>query len=262
MQYAVGAVIGPPLGGILFSASHLLPFIVDAGSYAASCLSLTTIRARFQGARAAAQRSLRSEIGEGVAWLWRHTLIRYMAFLTGGINYVTSGFALIIIILATQQGASPALTGTIFAAAGVGGILGAVMAPLLQRRLSFGQVITGACWCYALVWCLLPAATTPLLLMLLVGLGAFISPTYDTVQMSYRLALIPDTLQGRVNSVFRLVADGAKALGVAATGILLEQLGTTSTILISTGILAVLAVLTMLNQHVRTAPRQEKTPIS
>jgi predicted MFS family arabinose efflux permease len=83
-----------------------------------------------------------------------------------------------------------------------------------------------------------------------------ISPTYDTVQMSYRIALIPDALQGRVNSVYRLVADGAKALGAAATGLLLERVGATSTIFMSAGVLAVLAVLTMLNRHVCTAPPQ------
>jgi predicted MFS family arabinose efflux permease len=258
-QYAVGAIVGPPLGGALYSAAHLLPFTVDACSYAASCLSLTAIRTHFQAARTAARRSLHAEIGEGVAWLWRHALIRYMAFLTGGINFITAGAALLVIVLATQQGASAALTGAIFAAAGAGGILGAVIAPLLQRRLTFGQVIIGACWCYALVWALLPAAVTPALLMILIGGASLISLTYDTVQMSYRLALIPDALQGRVNSVFRLVADGTKALGVAATGILLEWLGTTSTIQISTGVLAVLAVLTLLNQHVRTAPPQTAT---
>ncbi|HEU5103481.1 MAG TPA: MFS transporter [Roseiflexaceae bacterium] len=255
-QYAVGAIAGPPLGGALYSTAQLLPFVVDACSYAASCLSLTAIRTRFQAARTAVRRSLRAEIGEGVAWLWRHALIRYMAFLTGGINFITAGAALLVIVLAAQQGASAALTGAIFAAAGAGGILGAVIAPLLQRRLSFGQLIIGACWCYALVWALLPAAATPALLMVLVSGASLASLVYDTVQMSYRLALIPDGLQGRVNSVFRLVADGSKTLGVAATGILLESLGTTSTILISAVLLAALATLTLLNRHVRAAPPQ------
>lgn len=133
-QYAVGAIVGPPLGGALYSVAQLLPFTVDACSYAASCLSLTAIRARFQSERTVALRSLRAEIGEGLAWLWQHALIRYMAFLTGGINFITAGAALLVIVLASKQGASPTLTGAIFAAAGAGGILGAVVAPILQRR--------------------------------------------------------------------------------------------------------------------------------
>jgi hypothetical protein len=38
-------------------------------------------------------------------------------------------------------------------------------------------------------------------------------PAYDTVQLSYRLALIPGPLQGRVNSAFRLIAQGMRPLG-------------------------------------------------
>jgi predicted MFS family arabinose efflux permease len=256
MQYAVGAIVGPPLGGALFSVAPFLPFAVDASSYAASSLALSAVRTRFQAARTAARRSFRTEIGEGVTWLWQHALIRYMALLTGGINFITSGFILLIIVLAAHQGLSPALTGGLFAVAGACGIVGALAAPLIQRRLSFGQAVIGICWCYTLLWLLLPAATAPVLLMIVVGLVALISPTYDTVQMSYRIALIPDALQGRVNSVYRLAADGAKALGAAATGLLLERVGATSTIVMSAGVLAVLAMLTMLNRHVRTAPPQ------
>lgn len=76
MQYSIGGIIGPPLGGALYSASHLLPFAVDAGSYAISGLSLTAVRARLQGDRESGRSSLRAEIAEGLTWLWRHPLIR------------------------------------------------------------------------------------------------------------------------------------------------------------------------------------------
>jgi MFS family permease len=253
VQYAVGAVAGPPLGGALFSVSQMLPILVDAGSYAASCLSLTAVRARLSATGNALHRSLRHEIAEGLLWLWRNRLVRFMSVLTGGINFVTSGAALLIIVLTTQQGAPPMLTGLVFAAAGAGAIVGAVAAPFVQRRFSFGQVIIGACWFQAAVWCLFPAAATPVALMLVVALGSLVSPIYDTVQMSYRLALIPDALQGRVNSVFRLLADGMKALGAAATGLLLEQFGATTTLLLAATLLGGLAVLATLSRSVRQA---------
>jgi MFS family permease len=184
MQYAVGAVVGPPLGGALFSTAPLLPFVVDAASYSASCLSLTALRTRLRAARATVGRSLHREIVAGVSWLWQHKLIRHMAFLTGGINTVTAGSTLLVVLLAAQQGLSPTVTGLIFAAAGGGAILGAIVAPLLQRRLSFGQAVIGVCWGYVLVWGLFPLAATPLLLMALVCLGSLLSPIYDTVQMT------------------------------------------------------------------------------
>jgi uncharacterized membrane protein len=42
---------------------------------------------------------------------------------------------------------------------------------------------------------------------------------YGVVQFSYRLSLIPDELQGRVNSIFRLVVFAGDPLGLALTGI-------------------------------------------
>ncbi len=253
MQGSVGAIIGPPLGGVLFAISPLLPFAADAASYGASSLSLTAIRARFQGVRTAAKRSLRVEIGEGVGWLWRHPLFRYMAFLTGVINSAHA-WTLIIIVLARQQGASPSLIGAIFAVGGGAGILGALIAPRIQRRFSFGQAIIGFVWCFTLLSALLSVAVMPALLMLFMALFGLVAPTYDTVQFSYRLAVIPDVLQGRVNSAFRLVARGIQPLGFALTGVLLERVGGSATALILAGILAVMACITTLNRHVRDAP--------
>jgi len=252
-QYSVAALVGPPLGGALYSISHLLPFLVDSASYIVSAGSLGFIRTQFQRVKNAARQSLLWDIGEGIAWLWRQPLIRYMAFLTGSINF-TSGLSLIIIVLATQQGASATAIGAIFAVAGVGGICGAVLAPKIQRRLTFGQAIIGLCWFFAISFASFAFARTLLAIALLLMVEYLVAPTYDTVQYSYRLALIPDALQGRVNSVFRLVALGMQPLGLALTGILLEYIGAEPTILALAAWLTVVALITTVNGHVRHAP--------
>jgi len=71
--------------------------------------------------------------------------------------------------------------------------------------------------------------------------------------MSYRLALIPDALQGRVNSVFRLIAFGGQPLGYALTGAALERFGPISTVAAIGGVQLIMAVITTLNAHVRHA---------
>lgn len=251
-QYSVAALIGPPLGGALYSISHLLPFLVDSASYIVSAGSLGFIRTQFQRVQDGARRSVVQDIGEGINWLWRQPLIRYMAFLTGSLNF-TSGLSLIIIVLATRQGASAPAIGAIFAAAGIGGICGAFLAPKLQRRLSFGQAIIGLCWFYAASFASFAIATTLPLIALILLIQDLLAPTYDTVQYSYRLALIPDVLQGRVNSVFRLVALGTQPLGLALTGILLEKIGAEPTVLALAGWLTIVALITTVNGNVRQA---------
>jgi MFS family permease len=254
MQFSVAGIIGPPLGGALYTASPLLPFAVDAASYAASSLSLTAIRARFEGARSAVRRSLWAEIAEGARWLWQTPLVRFMALLTGMIGLALAGNTLLVVVLATQQGASPAVTGTIFAAAGVGGILGAILAPRLQRRLAFGPTIIGLSWCFAAAVFLLSVAPSPLFIVGVLAALAVAVPTYNTVQLTYRLALIPDALQGRVNSVFRLVAQGMNPLGLALTGVLLEVVGPATAALFLAIFLVVIAALATSNRHIRNAP--------
>ena len=255
MQYSVGAILGPSLGGALYTASPLLPFVLDSASYAASSLSLTAIRTRFSSLRAVAGQSLWGEVGEGVRWLWRQPLIRYMALLTGLTNFAGSGITLIVVVLAEQQGASPATIGVLFAVAGAGGVLGALLAPSVQRRLSFGRAIIGICWCFAATFFFFSVAVAPLLLMAALAFRSLINPSYDTVQMTYRLALIPDALQGRVNSVFRLGAQGFTPLGLATTGILLERAGGTTSALFMGLFLVAVAIVTSFNRHVRLAPR-------
>lgn len=259
IQYSVGGILGPPLGGALYSAAHLLPFAADAGSYAAAGLSLVAVRTPLQGVRDAVRRSLRSEISEGLVWLWRHPLIRFMAFLTGILNIATTGFVLVVVVLAQKQGASSALTGTVFAVGGVAGILGAFIGTFVQRRFSFGQAIIGVTWYFAASYALFAIAATPALLMLAIGLLYLLSPAYDIVGYTYRIAVIPDALQGRVNSVFRLISWGVRPLGVALTGVLLERAGGVTTVLILSGWLALAALMTTFNRHVREAPALAST---
>jgi len=53
----------------------------------------------------------------------------------------------------------------------------------------------------------------------------FTSPIFNVAAVSYRLSLIPDALQGRVNSVYRLFAFAGTPLGTAVGDVLLVPLG-------------------------------------
>jgi hypothetical protein len=60
-------------------------------------------------------------------------------------------------------------------------------------------------------------------------------------------------LQGRVNSVFRLIAFGGQPLGLALTGIFIQYGGIVITILACSVGMAVFAVAATMNIHIRTA---------
>lgn len=251
--FAASSLVGPSLAGALYQARRMLPFVADAVSYAASVVSLLFIRTEFQGERATRERRLWAEVGEGLRWLWRNPLIRYIGFLTGGLNFVWAGFPLLVIVIAQRQGATPFAIGLLFAVEGIGAIAGSIAAVQLQKRMRYGAAILSSVWATVIVWPLLAVAPNPALLAVVTGLLAISGPLYDVVQFSYRLSLIPDALQGRVNSVFRLLAFSFQPLGFALTGVLIEKVGPGATVLVFFAAMLLLAVMTALNPHVRHA---------
>ncbi|MDQ2902112.1 MAG: MFS transporter [Ktedonobacteraceae bacterium] len=253
--YSTSSLLSPSLGGVLYSVRQVLPFTLDAISYAFSVISLLFIRTPFQKERITAQErpALRHEIARGLVWLWRQPLIRYIAFLTGGFNLLGSGIVLVVIVLAQHQGASSTTIGIIFSIAGIGSILGSLVGGFIQKRFRFGTVMIILCWLPVLLWPLYAIVPNVFLLGVVTAGLLCIGPIYNVVQFSYRLALIPDELQGRVNSVFRLIAFGFIPLGQALAGFLLQSIGTTSTILLITAVSLLLAITTTLQPLVRHA---------
>lgn len=263
-EAAFGAahIVGPSLGTTLYQTlGRAAPFVADAVSYLVSCITLMLIRTDFRVAAPPARRDLRAEIAEGLRWLWSQPLIRFMAFLTGNINLVNAATGLLVIVLAKELGASDIDVGLIFSIGGIGGILGALVGGEIQRRFRFGQVITATMWAAALLFPLYALAPAPLLLGVVFALVYFLAPIYNVVQFSYRLALIPDALQGRVNSTFRLLGFGFMPLGAALGGFLIERLGASTTVFVFGLWFLLLAIVTTLNTHVRTArPIEQVSP--
>lgn len=254
--------VAPPLGGLIFQAvSRTAPFALDAVSYGLSVLSLLFIRTEFQLERREAPKRLLNEIGEGVAWLWKHPLIRYMTVLSGSLNFCTNAMFLLLLFLAEKQGASPLLIGIMFAIGSAGAFVGSLLAPRIQRSFGYAQVIVTTVWITALVAPLFALAPNTVVLGLLAAAEFVTLPIYTTMQFSHRVSLIPDELQGRVNSAVRLVAFGMLPLGSAVGGILIQFLDLVRAVLVISAIEIALAILTTLNRHVREAtPLPESLP--
>ncbi len=251
---AAGLLVSPPLGGLLYqSLGRGVPFLADGISYAVSVFSLLFIKTEFQLDRTADHRHILVEIGEGVTWLWRQPLILYMSFLTGGLNFASNATFLILLILAKERGASPALIGVMFAITSIGALLGSIVAPRFQKRFGYAQVIISATWLQALI---IPAFAIAPNIFVLGALGAVVfvtGPIYNAVQFSYRISIIPDELQGRVNSAVRLIAFGGMPLGLALPGVLIQTVGAVPAVLAFGGFEIALAAITSFNPHVRAA---------
>ncbi|GCE10036.1 MFS transporter [Dictyobacter aurantiacus] len=244
-------LVGPALGGALYTLSGFVPFLADAVSYVVSVITLSFIKVSFQEKREAQkQRKLLVEIREGLVWLWHQPLIRYIAFLTGGCNFVGAGLLPILLVLVKQQHGSSLLYGTILTIGGVGAIVGSLLGAPIQKRYRFGPVIICLIWFEAVCFPLYAIAPNPFLLGVISACLFVSGPIYNVVQFSYRITLIPDELQGRVNSVFRLLAFGFQPFGFALTGLVIQWFGVISAILFLSACALFLAILTSVNKHV------------
>src|SRR5205085_9590883 len=87
-RLSVVTLAGPPLGGVLFGLGRSLPFLADAISYAFSIGSLLRMRTPFQEARERDPAPLRTQIREGISWLWSHAYLRMSALIFAGDNFV------------------------------------------------------------------------------------------------------------------------------------------------------------------------------
>jgi len=230
---AAGYILGPGLGGFLIGlarttvAGAMLAYAADAVSYLVSVASLSVIRTPFQGDRTrGAARSLRAEIAEGVRFLGAHARLRTLAALTLSINVLFGPLTLVLVVLLRDDlHADPRTIGLLFSLSSGGALAGAAVAPWAKGRLGFGQIIIGTTLLQAVGVAIIAVAGSPPVIVVGGAFVFFTDPISNVASRSYRLSLIPDALQGRVNSVYRLFALGGTPLGTAVGGVLLGPLG-------------------------------------
>lgn len=226
---------GPLLGAALFALSAAAPFGIDSLSFLLSAALLSTLRLSAPARPAAAiaarpdgrRPSLAADMATGTRWLWRHRLLRSLAAMAAVINFVVTGALAVLVVHAhTALRLGDFGYGALLACQAAGAVFAAKAAPLLAHRLGGERTLVCVALAiatgYAAVWFTRSAVVTGAAL----ALGACADVTWNVVVVVLRQTLIPRHLQGRVNSVYRLVAWGAMPAGAAAAGLLAGAAGT------------------------------------
>jgi hypothetical protein len=246
-------LVGPPVGGALFGLGRAVPFLVDAASYAFSILSLLAMRTPFQEPRELDRSPLRTQIAEGFRFLWSQPFLRTAALLYGLGNFALPGVLLVIVVAGKRHGLSGGEIGALLAAFGACTLLGSLVSPFFRRALSMRAVLLLELWAWLgtvafLVWpnvFVLTASILPLAVTL---------PVTDSVVVGYRIAITPDRMLGRVESVRSNIALLVAPLGPLTAGFLLESLSERVTVAVFACCGLVLAVWGTLSPSIRQAP--------
>ena len=249
-------MLGAPIGGTLFGLGRALPFVVDAVSYLASTIGLLLIRKEFQEERTEARRPLHLEIGDGIAWLWRHRFLRTCSLLLSASTPVTYATILALIVIAKEHGASSGEVGVMLGITSGAGLAGSFLAPALTSRLSIRAIVVGSPWLRALVLPWLALFTNAYVLGAILGVEWLFAPCWDAAVVSYRLSVVPDALQARVQGVAGLLAMAGAPIGSLVGGFLLEGVGGRATILALAGWTLALAVVSSTSRSLRDGPER------
>lgn len=264
---SVAIAVGPGLGGQLLRVVTA-PALVGATvvTYLASALFVARIRHDETLPARAPDRSLRREIGEGLRFVIGQPLLRRIVACTGVANLFGSVTGALMVIYALRVlGLEEAGLGAVLSAGAVGGVVGAIVADRLARRVGEGRAITlsavGWVPAFALTPLALPLADAgvPVALVLIAGQGLanFFIVVYNVAQVSFRQRLCPPALLGRMNASVRFIVWGGMPLGGLLGGFLGAHLGVVETLWIGVagGAVATLPVLLSPLARMRELPR-------
>jgi len=251
---AVAQTGGPLVAGALVTIiGAAAAVVVDAFSYLLSAIAIWRVRLT-EPSPAGARRRLRSEMAEGLRWVYRHQVLGPMAFGSHGWFFFNSILGTVFtpfVLLGLHL--SPFQLGVALAGAGAAALVGSTLSQRTGLRWGAGRAVILSNLVMVLGWtviALVPAPVPPWAIVAvlvvgqgLYGLGLGLS---NANEMGYRQAVTPDELQARTNTTIRSANRAMIVVGAPVGGILATWIGFRPTLWIAiAGILVVTGLLAL-----------------
>lgn len=227
-EIAANSFAGTLTGSLLFVAAVWLPFGFDAASFAVAAGLVLTLRMAVRPPLLASPTPgrLRTEIAEGLRWLWAHGLLRGLA-IAASLSVLGMQMTAAIFVLFAQDllHLSDRWYGALIAIGAVGAVAGGLLAERLMRRLGTTAIVYGTVVLWVL--CMFAEGCWPRLWISAAATAAmaFGTTVWNTVTVSLRQRLVPAHLFGRVNSVYRWLVWGSISIGAAFGGLVAREFG-------------------------------------
>jgi MFS family permease len=252
----IASLLGGPLGGLLYGMRVWAPFLVDAMSYLVSCFTVSRIRTDLRPPRReGAPASVRTHLAEGFRFVWDQPFFRTLLAWSVQTNLLVNACFFAVTMRLVREGYPAAQIGLVSTCAGVGGILGSLVAPYVIDRFRTGTLTVLIAW-----MCVLPLVplvwwSTPLAAGVSVFLLLLLNPAGNAGIGSYRVSQTPDALQGRVASAMQFGSMSVMPLAPLLGGWLLARIGGPGAIVVLVALSAVAAMIPTMSRTIRSVPR-------
>jgi MFS family permease len=264
MSRSAAQITGPGLSGLLVGViTAPAAIVLDSISFLASAAFLVRIRRPEPTPKRAVDASgkhasMRTEVAEGLRYVLTHRYLRAIAATTGTWNlFGNIATAIVVLYLIRELGFTPETLGITFSLGAIGYIVGAFSANRLAKRFGVGPTIWGSTFIGGPALLILYLAPRELAVPIAAGAFALTSWTgavYNINQVSFRQAVTPGRMQGRMNATMRFIVWGTIPIGTIVGGFLAEMIGLRSTILVG-AIGSLFAFLPVLLSPVRSLQR-------
>ncbi|MFF3617207.1 MFS transporter [Streptomyces sp. NPDC002580] len=257
---------GPPLGGVLFSLSHALPFLGNAISFLISAIFVGSLKGGFGNAASSepTRRNLRAEVAEGLRWLLKHRVLRALAGTAALGNLVlTAKMSLLVLLARDQLGLGEIGYGLLLSSTAVGAFSGSFVSSSISKKIQVGSMRCIGMTVEGLAVVGLGLTGNPWVAGGMMAIIGFSMSVQIVIVSSLRQRLAPAAIRGRVLSASRLIS----LMGAPFGGILggyLASVTSLRTPFVLGGLLMVLVALVSLpalsNRAIREASEEAETP--
>jgi MFS family permease len=214
-------------GGIVTALGAPVAILLDAISFFASAAFLFAIRkdeTRPEREPDTTRPSMLADAREGLSFVVRHPYLRPISICTGTSNFFWSMAGALLVVYAVRElEMSAALLGLAFSLGNVGPLVAAFTTSRISNRLGVGPTILAMSFTFSGAMLLIPLASKDTALPLLAAsgvIGGFGAVAYNITQLSFRQAICPPRLLGRMNAVIRFLVWGTMPIGALLGGAL------------------------------------------
>jgi uncharacterized protein YbdZ (MbtH family)/predicted MFS family arabinose efflux permease len=257
---SLGHLSGTAAGGFLFAVGRAVPFVADVLTHTVAFVALAFLRVPGRTVRPEPIRHLGTEIAQGLRWVWHQRLIRVTAVCAVVLNLFFSAFYLVVIVLARSRGIPVEQIGIMAALLGVGGVVGSLLAPYLNRVMSPFVSIASVFWVLTVLTPLAVFVRDGYLMGALFFAMALLPPAANTTIVTRQLLATPDELRGRLGGVEGLLVGVASAIGPVLGGVLMQFVPGGRAVLICAAGIAAITVLVTASPTLRNFPRHDSFP--